>query len=178
MALGTPSVAMVAMVNICRSIDFVSIQYKPLQDNSLTCESDRMLYHRTSTSQGSLSKASDSPSLDKHYDACDHPRALYTSQSLLALNSIKNLINRRAMEYRTNPPRPEDGFYNLRITQYPKPKQNSSPSINPHPCILHPSFPSGLESLISVETFHGWRLQELILSGTSLNAAMVDAIAG
>jgi hypothetical protein len=36
---------------------------------------------------------------------------------------------------------------------------------------------SGPEPLISVETFQGWRLQELILSGTSLNSAMVDAIA-
>jgi hypothetical protein len=44
--------------------------------------------------------------------------------------------------------------------------------------LSHVARASGLESLISVETFHGWRLQELILSGTSLNAAMVDAIAG
>ncbi|KAF2012465.1 RNI-like protein [Aaosphaeria arxii CBS 175.79] len=36
---------------------------------------------------------------------------------------------------------------------------------------------SGTEPLISVETFQAWRLQELILSGTSLNPAMVDAIA-
>jgi hypothetical protein len=36
---------------------------------------------------------------------------------------------------------------------------------------------SGEEPLISVETFQGWRLQELILSGTSMNSAMVDAIA-
>lgn len=36
---------------------------------------------------------------------------------------------------------------------------------------------SGPEPLISVETFQAWRLQELVLSGTSLNAAMVDAIA-
>ncbi|KAF2676765.1 leucine rich repeat protein-like protein [Lentithecium fluviatile CBS 122367] len=36
---------------------------------------------------------------------------------------------------------------------------------------------SGPEPLISVETFQAWRLQELILSGTSLNSAMVDAIA-
>lgn len=44
--------------------------------------------------------------------------------------------------------------------------------------LSHVARASGLESLISVETFQGWRLQELILSGTSLNAAMVDAIAG
>ncbi|PVI07577.1 leucine rich repeat protein-like protein [Periconia macrospinosa] len=36
---------------------------------------------------------------------------------------------------------------------------------------------SGPEPLISLETFQVWRLQELILSGTSLNSAMVDAIA-
>ena len=36
---------------------------------------------------------------------------------------------------------------------------------------------SGNEPMISVETFQGWRLQELILSGTSMNSAMVDAIA-
>ncbi|CAN9384442.1 unnamed protein product [Alternaria alternata] len=44
--------------------------------------------------------------------------------------------------------------------------------------LSHVARSSGLESLISVETFAGWRLQELILSGTSLNPAMVDAIAG
>lgn len=44
--------------------------------------------------------------------------------------------------------------------------------------LSHVARSSGLESLISVETFHGWRLQELTLSGTSLNAATVDAIAG
>ncbi|KAH6866324.1 hypothetical protein BKA58DRAFT_470656 [Alternaria rosae] len=44
--------------------------------------------------------------------------------------------------------------------------------------LSHVARSSGLESLISVETFAGWRLQELILSGTSLNSAMVDAIAG
>jgi hypothetical protein len=44
--------------------------------------------------------------------------------------------------------------------------------------LSHLARSSGLESLISVETFHGWRLQELILSGTSLNPATVDAIAG
>ncbi|KAL6703113.1 hypothetical protein ACN47E_010175 [Coniothyrium glycines] len=43
--------------------------------------------------------------------------------------------------------------------------------------LSHVARASGLESLISVETFQGWRLQELILSGTSLNTAMVDAIA-
>lgn len=37
---------------------------------------------------------------------------------------------------------------------------------------------SGDEPLISVETFQSWRLQELVLSGTSLNKATVDAIAG
>ncbi|KAF2261089.1 RNI-like protein [Lojkania enalia] len=36
---------------------------------------------------------------------------------------------------------------------------------------------AGDEPLISLETFQAWRLQELILSGTSLNSAMVDAIA-
>lgn len=44
--------------------------------------------------------------------------------------------------------------------------------------LSHVARASGLESLISVETFQGLRLQELVLSGTSLNAAMVDAIAG
>lgn len=43
--------------------------------------------------------------------------------------------------------------------------------------LSHVARSSGAESLISVETFQGWRLQELILSGTSLNSAMVDAIA-
>lgn len=43
--------------------------------------------------------------------------------------------------------------------------------------LSHVARSSGLEPLISVETFQGWRLQELILSGTSLNSAMVDAIA-
>ena len=43
--------------------------------------------------------------------------------------------------------------------------------------LSHVGRSSGLESLISVETFQAWRLQELILSGTSLNSAMVDAIA-
>lgn len=36
---------------------------------------------------------------------------------------------------------------------------------------------SGDEPLISVETFQAWRLQELVLSGTSLNSATVDAVA-
>lgn len=36
---------------------------------------------------------------------------------------------------------------------------------------------SGDEPLIAVETFQAWRLQELVLSGTSLNKATVDAIA-
>jgi hypothetical protein len=44
--------------------------------------------------------------------------------------------------------------------------------------LSHVARSSGIEPLISVETFQGWRLQELVLSGTSLNAAMVDAIAG
>jgi hypothetical protein len=44
--------------------------------------------------------------------------------------------------------------------------------------LSHVARTSGPEPLISVETFQGWRLQELILSGTSLNPAMVDAIAG
>lgn len=43
--------------------------------------------------------------------------------------------------------------------------------------LSHIAISSGSEPLISVETIQGWRLQELILSGTSLNAAMVDAIA-
>ncbi|KAF1957362.1 leucine rich repeat protein [Byssothecium circinans] len=43
--------------------------------------------------------------------------------------------------------------------------------------LSHIARTSGPEPLISVETFQVWRLQELILSGTSLNAAMVDAIA-
>lgn len=43
--------------------------------------------------------------------------------------------------------------------------------------LSHVARASGIESLISVETFQGWRLQELVLSGTSLNSAMVDAIA-
>ncbi|KAI0591916.1 Leucine rich repeat protein [Pyrenophora tritici-repentis] len=43
--------------------------------------------------------------------------------------------------------------------------------------LSHVARSSGNESLISVETLNGWRLQELILSGTSLNTSMVDAIA-
>jgi len=43
--------------------------------------------------------------------------------------------------------------------------------------LSHIAISSGSEPLISVETMQGWRLQELILSGTSLNTAMVDAIA-
>jgi len=43
--------------------------------------------------------------------------------------------------------------------------------------LSHVARTSGPEPLISVETFQAWRLQELILSGTSLNSAMVDAIA-
>lgn len=43
--------------------------------------------------------------------------------------------------------------------------------------LSHVAISSGSEPLISLETFQGWRLKELILSGTSLNAAMVDAIA-
>lgn len=43
--------------------------------------------------------------------------------------------------------------------------------------LAHVGRTSGAEPLISIETFQVWRLQELILSGTSLNAAMVDSIA-
>ncbi|KAF2868432.1 leucine rich repeat protein-like protein [Massariosphaeria phaeospora] len=43
--------------------------------------------------------------------------------------------------------------------------------------LSHVARTSGLEPLITVETFQGWRLQELVLSGTSLNSATVDAIA-
>lgn len=43
--------------------------------------------------------------------------------------------------------------------------------------LSHLARTSGPEPLISVETFQAWRLKELILSGTSLNSAMVDAIA-
>jgi hypothetical protein len=43
--------------------------------------------------------------------------------------------------------------------------------------LSHVARTSGPEALISVETFQVLRLQELILSGTSLNAAMVESIA-
>ena len=43
--------------------------------------------------------------------------------------------------------------------------------------LSHLARTDGPEPLISVETFQAWRLQELILTGTSLNVAMVDAIA-
>ncbi|KAF2738559.1 RNI-like protein [Polyplosphaeria fusca] len=43
--------------------------------------------------------------------------------------------------------------------------------------LSHLARSSGDEPLIAVETFQAWRLKELILSGTSLNSAMVDAIA-
>jgi hypothetical protein len=43
--------------------------------------------------------------------------------------------------------------------------------------LSHIAISTGSDPLISVETIQGWRLQELILSGTSLNAPMVDAIA-
>lgn len=43
--------------------------------------------------------------------------------------------------------------------------------------LSHVAISTGSEPMISVETMQGWRLQELILSGTSLNAPMVDAIA-
>jgi hypothetical protein len=43
--------------------------------------------------------------------------------------------------------------------------------------LAHVARTSGTEPLISYETFRVWRLQELILSGTSLNHAMVDSIA-
>lgn len=43
--------------------------------------------------------------------------------------------------------------------------------------LSHVATSSGSESLISLETFQGWRLQELVLSGTNMNAAMIDAIA-
>ncbi|KAF2115072.1 leucine rich repeat protein-like protein [Lophiotrema nucula] len=43
--------------------------------------------------------------------------------------------------------------------------------------LSHLARTSGDEPLISLETFQAWRLQELVLSGTSLNPAMVDAIA-
>lgn len=43
--------------------------------------------------------------------------------------------------------------------------------------LSHLARTSGPEPLISLETFQAWKLQELVLSGTSLNSAMVDAIA-
>jgi hypothetical protein len=43
--------------------------------------------------------------------------------------------------------------------------------------LSHLARTSGPEPLVSLETFQAWRLQELVLSGTSLNSAMVDAIA-
>jgi hypothetical protein len=43
--------------------------------------------------------------------------------------------------------------------------------------LSHLARTSGSEPLISLETFQAWKLQELVLSGTSLNSAMVDAIA-
>lgn len=43
--------------------------------------------------------------------------------------------------------------------------------------LSHVAISAGSEPMISVETMQGWRLQELILSGTSLNRPMVDAIA-
>jgi hypothetical protein len=43
--------------------------------------------------------------------------------------------------------------------------------------LSHLARTTGPEPLITLETFQAWRLQELIFSGTSLNAAMIDAIA-
>jgi uncharacterized protein YjbI with pentapeptide repeats len=43
--------------------------------------------------------------------------------------------------------------------------------------LSHIAISTGSEPLLSVETMQGWRLQELVLSGTSLNPSMVDAIA-
>jgi hypothetical protein len=43
--------------------------------------------------------------------------------------------------------------------------------------LSHIAISTGSEPLLSVETMQGWRLQELVLSGTSLNAPVVDAIA-
>jgi hypothetical protein len=43
--------------------------------------------------------------------------------------------------------------------------------------LSHIAISTGSEPLLSMETMQGWRLQELVLSGTSLNAPMVDAIA-
>ncbi|ORY16182.1 leucine rich repeat protein-like protein [Clohesyomyces aquaticus] len=44
--------------------------------------------------------------------------------------------------------------------------------------LSHVSMASGLEPLMTIETFQAWKLQELVLSGTYLNAAMIDTIAG
>lgn len=43
--------------------------------------------------------------------------------------------------------------------------------------LSHIAISTGSEPLLSVETMQGWRLQELVLSGTSLNVPMIDAIA-
>jgi hypothetical protein len=43
--------------------------------------------------------------------------------------------------------------------------------------LSHIAISTGSEPLLSVETMQGWRLQELVLSGTSLNPPMIDAIA-
>ncbi|KAF2474105.1 leucine rich repeat protein-like protein [Lindgomyces ingoldianus] len=43
--------------------------------------------------------------------------------------------------------------------------------------LSHVARTSGPEPLMTIETFQAWKLQELILSGTSLNSAMVDTIA-
>ncbi|KAH5584716.1 hypothetical protein HBI24_088410 [Parastagonospora nodorum] len=43
--------------------------------------------------------------------------------------------------------------------------------------LSHIAVSAGSEPMISVETMQGWRLQELVLSGTHLNSPMVDAIA-
>jgi len=43
--------------------------------------------------------------------------------------------------------------------------------------LSHVAVSAGSEPIISVETMQGWRLHELVLSGTHLNAPMVDAIA-
>jgi hypothetical protein len=43
--------------------------------------------------------------------------------------------------------------------------------------LSHLAVSAGSEPILSFETMQGWRLQELILSGTHLNASMVDAIA-
>ncbi|KAL5121759.1 hypothetical protein ACEQ8H_000446 [Pleosporales sp. CAS-2024a] len=43
--------------------------------------------------------------------------------------------------------------------------------------LSHTAVSAGSDPILSVETMQGWRLQELILSGTHLNASTVDAIA-